>query len=329
MAVDLTELMPVLARLDRENRLAELDAVEFPETGVLRWLFGLNAEFHFPNDEQTDRRAAMIELAEGYYDRTDGRCNHIEANRGYRLRSRDDIRRILTEGAAAERYWDRQLNSGFYIAHLPSAEIRSGDPVHDKFSALLPGVLSQSGHLLYQTRLRMLHDSPQTVVGDFIETCSRLGIFYAVQGVSVIFGSISSRGVADAYPLLRRFPGLLFSDPVGLGLGIENRNDIIRDVNWLTAIDDAMLARIGGAGVVRAALSDAVVLHPFDGGMVFQAGPAPRIGDVNAAALIEPYREVNALLRPLRFEDWGMPYLRVPDGIDRMQATEDWIRRFD
>ncbi|MFD1881572.1 type VI immunity family protein [Paracoccus pacificus] len=327
MALDLSQLIPILAKLEAEDRLAELDTVEFPETGVTRWLFGLAADFYFARDEQVDRREVMIDLAEGYYDRTDGRCNFMSAGPTFTIKSRDDIRNKLTEGRAARRYWDRRQNGGFYIKHNYPEPMRNGDPVHDWFSCLIPGLVSTNGELQYLTRLKALRDHPDTVVADFVATCAALKIFYAVQGFSLL--TLGNRPQRDAYPIYRRFPGLLYNDLTGFSLEIEPATDVILDVNWLTAIDSAMFEKIGGMEAAQDILSDEVVLHPFDGGMVFQAGPTPRIGDINRGDIPKPYREVNELLRPLRFTDWQMPFLSTPQDVNAMEATEDWIRRFD
>ncbi len=330
MTVDMSDLIATLALIEAEDRLTALDMARFPQTGVLRWLFGLQAGFYFGNDRRDDRRAAMIDLAEHYYDRTDGRCNFMDLNdRAFRLSERQDIRERLTEGSTAEAYRDTRQDFGLVIEHMNKSVMQAMDPRHDQFSALLPGAISGAGLLTYSARLSTLRDDPDGQVRAFVEACERLQVFYAVAGFSIIPRTMSSRTQGDLYPVLRRFPGILHEDGVGFSLEIEARTDVIHDVNWLTAIDDAMLSRLGGLERVRGSLSGAVELHSYAGGIVFQAGPAPRIGDVEGCGIPESYQEVNDLLRSLRFTEWGMPYLWTPDGVDRMDATEEWVRRFD
>ncbi|WP_316960132.1 type VI immunity family protein [Agrobacterium tumefaciens] len=81
----------------------------------------------------------------------------------------------------------------------------------------------------------------------------------AVSGLSLFFYSYASGATAKAYPLFRRFPGLLYEDGARFGLAIRDRMDTIRDVNWLTAVNDELLSRVGGFDKTRAALGEEVI----------------------------------------------------------------------
>ena len=139
----------------------------------------------------------------------------------------------------------------------------------------------------------------------------------------------TSGAPAKAYPLYRRFPGLLYEDGVNFGLEITRRTDVIRDVNWLTAVNDELLERAGGIEKARALAGEEVVLHPYKGGVVLQAGERPHLGDINKGKIPEAYRAVDEFLREVRYEEWEYPYLNVPDDVDGMAFTEEWSRRFE
>lgn len=70
-------------------------------------------------------------------------------------------------------------------------------------------------------------------------------------------------------------------------------------------------------------------LHPYEGGVVFQAGERPVLGDLNKGRVPAAYRAVNDFLKPLRYEAWDYPYLQAPYGVDEMEYTQWWTHRFD
>ncbi|MFP3670350.1 DUF3396 domain-containing protein, partial [Priestia sp. SIMBA_032] len=92
-----------------------------------------------------------------------------------------------------------------------------------------------------------------------------------------------------------RFPGLLYEDGANFGLEVLRRIDMIRDVNWLTAINDELLFRVGGLDKARKVLGDEVVMHSYEGGVVFQAGKLPVLGDLDKGKVPAAYRAVNNL----------------------------------
>ncbi|KNY33692.1 hypothetical protein AKG12_12805 [Agrobacterium sp. SUL3] len=147
--------------------------------------------------------------------------------------------------------------------------------------------------------------------------------------MSLFFYSYAAGATEKAYPLFRRFPGLLYEDGSNFTLEILRRIDVIRDVNWLTAVNDELLERVGGLEKAREVLGDEIVLHPYEGGVVFQAGERPVLGDLNKGRVPAAYRAVNDFLKPLRYENWDYPYLRAPYGVDEMEYTQWWTRRFD
>ncbi|CVI58339.1 DUF3396 domain-containing protein [Agrobacterium leguminum] len=326
--MDINELIVTMALLEERGELDKLDEIGSPPGNAIQWLFGLTAGFYFAGGEAPRTRQAALYLASRYYDVTKGNTNLLTVGeRSRRLSSRDDIERHL----AQSNYADEKETAGFYIRHMPAQALRSTDPVYDYLTALLPGIgyRGGNGHLMYQTRLSELSLDPIGVVRFFVDVCRDLQVFYAVSGMSLFFYSYAAGATERAYPLFRRFPGLLYEDGIRFGLIISQRTDVIRDVNWLTAVNDALLARVGGLEKAREVLGDDIVLHPYEGGVVFQAGERPVLGDLNKGRVPAAYRAVNDFLKPLRYENWDYPYLRAPYGVDEMEYTQWWTHRFD
>ena len=326
--MNLNELVAAMANFEERGELEKLDEIGLPPGNAIQWLFGLTAGFYFADGETRRTRQAMLDLALRYYDLTEGNTNLLSFNeRVRRISSREDVAQNLSK----DEYFDEGETASFYIRHMPKQALRSTDPVHDYFTVLLPsaGYRGGNGRLMYQTRLSELSRDPTGVVRLFVDACRDLRVFYAVSGMSLFFYSYAAGATEKAYPLFRRFPGLLYEDGSNFTLEILRRIDVIRDVNWLTAVNDELLERVGGLEKARDVLGDEVVLHPYEGGVVFQAGERPVLGDLNKGRVPAAYRAVNDFLKPLRYENWDYPYLRAPYGVDEMEYTQWWTRRFD
>ncbi|MBD9370388.1 type VI immunity family protein [Xanthomonas sp. XNM01] len=326
--MEMHALLDTMAAHAANDALVRLDEIGLPADKSIRWLYGLAAGLYFADGDARRTREAMRGLALRYYDLAEGNTNVLAFDGGSK---RLGTKQVLVDYFDQPAYLDASNTAGFYLRHRPKGALRSGEPVHDYFTTLLPctGYRGGNGRLLYQTRLAELARDPAGVVRFFVDACRELRVFYAVSGLSLLFATYASSAPERAHPVLCRFPGLLYEDGTHFGMEIRHRTDAIRDVNWLTAIDDALLARVGGLDAARAALGDAVVLHPYDGGVVFQAGAMPVLGDLDNGGAPAAYRAVNAFLRPLRLAHWERPYLRVPHDVDEMAFTDWWTRRFD
>ncbi|MGX9979069.1 type VI immunity family protein [Methylobacterium fujisawaense] len=334
----MAEIMFYMADLNRKDRLIDLDDGAFPSQGFQNFIFGMASEFFFHSYGDLAVRETMIDLAEYYYLKSNPSPNDfVQGDYSAKLNGVSDIRKILatsridpTIGDLKDEFTDPQRNLSFYMKYIkPGTKVFF--PSHSWFSCLVEGkAYRYGGELAYHSRFSALGDDTEIFINTFIKFCSSLKIYYATSGFALLRSTYSSPITEESYPLYKRFPGLLYADGGRFGSEMKRRDDAIRDVNWLTAISDAMLRRIGGLEHARKQLSADVILHPYDGGVVFQAGEKPRIGDVNMGDIPSAYREVNRLLRPLRFEGWTWPfYLRVPDDIDAAEATRAWISRFD
>lgn len=326
--MNLHELIAAMASFEDRRELAKLDEIGLPPGNAVQWLFGLTAGLYFGDGETLRTRQAMLDLTMRYYDLAKGNTNLLSFNeRVRRILSREEVAQSLSQ----DEYFDERKTASFYIRHMPKQALRSTDPVRDYFTALLPGIgyRGGNGRLMYQTRLSELSSNSTGVVRLFVDSCRDLRVFYAVSGMSLFFYSYATGATEKAYPLFRRFPGLLYEDGSSFTLEILHRTDVIRDVNWLTAVNDDLLKRVGGLEKAREVLGSEVVLHPYEGGVVFQAGERPVLGDLNKGRVPSAYRAVNDFLKPLRYENWDYPYLRAPYDIDEMEYTRWWTRRFD
>jgi hypothetical protein len=121
----------------------------------------------------------------------------------------------------------------------------------------------------------------------------------------------------------RRYQGL---DVFGF-LSVENIVVTgIKAVNWLTIVNNANVAKLGGRRALKEKLGSQVVLHEVPGGLVIQAGASPQLGDVNRNETLPLYRRVGRLLAPVRERpDPDEIYPFVGDE----ETTIEWLSRFD
>ncbi len=177
-------------------------------------------------------------------------------------------------------------------------------------------------------------DNYRTYISLMQRWCSLLKVAHGTAGLSIILeeGVNKSRGTLLAFPFLKRFPGFDLPNSSRWSTQVrraEKRH--IRSINWLTAIDDGFVEELGGMEHVRHALGEHCPIHPYNGGIIIQAGQRPEIGDVNSGIIPEHYRTVAKLLKPLRCEEFlpNLPYLPAPKPLDSLEETLKWIRRFD
>jgi len=99
----------------------------------------------------------------------------------------------------------------------------------------------------------------------------------------------------------------------------------------LTALDDGFVKELGGLDKIKVELGPACPIHFYEGGIVIQAGPRPQLGDSNRGIVLEEYRRVARLVKPLRFEAINpkFPLLSVNSPLDAQEESVKWLRRFD
>lgn len=160
--------------------------------------------------------------------------------------------------------------------------------------------------------------------------CRKLQPYHGYAGI----GAIQSMDMAErkrtshqAYALAARFPGLEIDNPTVISLFLDDR---VKGVNWLTALNDQCLERLGGRDSVLKQLDENFRIYPYDSGLLIQAGQVPQLGDANRRSIPRHYRKLSNIIKPLRMV---MPdthsFIRPLDGRNATDVTNEWLARFD
>lgn len=120
-----------------------------------------------------------------------------------------------------------------------------------------------------------------------------------------------------------RFHGL---DVIGASRTSIDATDGIKCVNWLTLLDESLLAKLGGKAALRGKLSPAIVFHDIPNGVVLQAGEKPVLGDIHSPDELAVYREVAVALKPIFAMGPRRRGFRAMEGFH--QYTNEWRGRF-
>jgi hypothetical protein len=161
-----------------------------------------------------------------------------------------------------------------------------------------------------------------------LKWASRLAPRHGFGGLSFLLPtsrSACARVEGQLYQLALRFPGIELDYPA---TQLQDVSDRAKGVNWLTVLDDELLARLGGREAVAARLPEGGRLLAYDRGAVIQLGPAPQIGDVVQHNVPGSYAELSRLLKPVRVEPergWGCA---ARSGLDR-DGTRALLARFE
>jgi hypothetical protein len=128
------------------------------------------------------------------------------------------------------------------------------------------------------------------------------------------------------YAGVHRFPGIDATPPCSGDGGL----DALPTLNWLTAVSNPFLDRIGGAAVVKKALeSGPFHFYDYPGGVLYQAGSAPLAGDREQGYIPLPYRQLYHVLKPVMMTSVENPF--VLDGVseDEEAMYAAYARRFE
>lgn len=125
-------------------------------------------------------------------------------------------------------------------------------------------------------------------------------------------------------PWLMRYPGLGSGDIMPAILA--SRAGLLT-INWITFIGPAMVATLGGPDALRQGLGGGASVRQLESGAIaIRACEQPALGDVNRGDPIEAYKQVGALLAPVRVAD------AVLEELTLMFITGDqklkWLKRF-
>jgi hypothetical protein len=168
------------------------------------------------------------------------------------------------------------------------------------------------------------------VIELFVRWCSIVRPAHGTVSPGIVLTQGSGgNALAQAYPLVARFPGLDCGDPTRW-LSRSRALRKIRTIGWLTAIDDGFVEELGGLDRIARQLGPDVAIRPFAGGIVMQAGPTPSLGDRNGQIIPTPYQTVAGMLEPLIFKDFARGLFHpLPPSYNSEDETQKWLQRFE
>ena len=123
--------------------------------------------------------------------------------------------------------------------------------------------------------------------------------------------------------MARRFEGLEVDQPHRHTLHVS---DGIKSVNWMTIVGSMFIEKIGGAEKLTKALGRDMVIE-LENSVIIVASDKPQMGDTNRQILVDDYRKVAKVLKPIMITNLGSFYSGSPLGFTR-EKTIEWLNRF-
>jgi hypothetical protein len=315
--------------MDAETDFSDIDKIRVSvrDGGKTVMTFGLGLSLVLRQGEAPAKRAALLDVMEAYTAWAGGRVTHY-------LRPTAKRASRLGPGGVREAY---------------GPVLATADPARDDFVPVLMDkeLVSNIGFFALMTRGAAAVRYPNSLVfgrfpaatartdadaliGMVLDWCNRLRPMQGTLGLAPLFEAGMDRTYPSVlWPYLSRFVGLDYTWTYTMALGHAQR---IKGVNWLTILEDALVAELGGPDHLAEALGSAATILPWDGGILIRAGAAPQLGDRDAGLWPEAYVAVNRALRPIRYEDHParrFALIDVPAPLDPLDETLNWVRRFD
>ena len=313
---------------------AEKPLVYFPDGDPAARL-GLTMSFYFGAPGTLERRRALVRCIKQYLHQAQGmlRIYAVKYDRRYRkLAAGENPDPVLL---------DAMIDPAMTLEFEASGAEREGISHYWSISALAENVerATYLGNLILAYPLSIMQVSGwslQAFTQQFVSFCDALQVEHAYSGLGLVL-PFDVDGTSEAHKLIGTLainrPGLDVDDPAGISIHCEEG---IKSVNFLTAVSDRLLARIGGAEAVAAQAGPGITMYRYSTGAVFQAGPEPDIGyDPQTRRGVPPkhYVALGRVLKPIR-----APYPDVliydPTIADQMNDSHDtftqrWLARFD
>ena len=296
---------------------------------------GLTISFYFGAPGSPPRRRALVHCIEQYLQQAQGmlRVYRVCGDRRYRKlnpKDKPDINLVITKS---------EENSPFWFE--ASGAERDGISHNWSIGALARNIerATYLGYLILTYPLSISQTngwSIQTFTQQFVSFCDALQVEHAYSGLGLIL-PFDSTGMDAAHKYIGTIainrPGLDVDDPTGIIIHCEEG---IKSVNFLTAVSDRLLARVGGAESVASQAGPGITMYRYSNGAVFQAGPEPNIGyDPQTRRGVPPehYVALGRVLKPIRapYPDVLMydPAISDPMSNGHDAFTQRWLARFD
>lgn len=162
--------------------------------------------------------------------------------------------------------------------------------------------------------------------------CKTLSPYHGYAGLGIIQTQdpmMNRSSMKDIFGFAMRFPGLNVENPLSL---VGRLTDSIKGVNWLTILSNEFLNKLGGEKAVKQQLNEDFIFYDYDGGTMIQAGPYPQIGDNNRGIIPEHYKQLGAIVKPIKYKCDDV-YLKSPspdsDFDYNLKKSKEWFDRFD
>ena len=195
------------------------------------------------------------------------------------------------------------------------------------------------GYMLAYLPFTVLENAPpRSFTKFFLHLCNALSVEHGYGGMGWVLpfdlaGHNGALRLPEFCQQTLRFCALDVDDPSGT---MNHCEDGIKSINWLTAVSNRLLERVGGADAVARMAGHEIIVHPYSNGSMFQAGANPQIGDSDQGLIPPAYLALGKALKPLRaaYKDTLLyapaNYGPVPAGESPNKVfTQRWLARFD
>jgi hypothetical protein len=323
------------ASLDRHG-------VIYSEYGYAAGLFVLGAELYVAPRDMTQLRLDMLDVQEDYWRRFNAHLDKML----YETKKEEDGLLFSLKKGENPFSWVRQV-----IGHPRPGKgycnVIYNTPGHPDFSikskfsisvwqSLLFAKAGDDNELSYHSASIPVSDGNGGLHFDIWRDCvltwaKRLRPAHGLAGLTVVMSDTSTDG-PYIHPTLKKYIGLDVQVDLDFAMEAKSVHNRIKCVNWLTVLGDAILEELGGLAVVKSALEPECTLYPYPGGVMIQAGEAPRLGDVDmpgSSELLIPYRKVAAITKPVRFMGYEDSLFRVDKSLNDAEEAKKWVSRFD
>lgn len=159
--------------------------------------------------------------------------------------------------------------------------------------------------------------------------CERLKPVHGSAGFCFAYTPAMETQERWTWSLMQRFPCIDHSNIALFTLRAGSNHKAIKGINWLTVLGDELVTRLGGVNEIQSQLGKECRIHDYNGGVIIIAGPVPQLGDTYSGFIPERYKSVAKVTRPILYENYLRPLLKLPKPIDSLEATLKWIKRFD
>jgi hypothetical protein len=327
--------------------MADFDTVSWPWPeegkpwdGLPMARLGLRAALFFDDGYGPRLRAALMTIIEQYVAFSGGRIRAYQRSGDRRRMAADASSPVDLEPLRSK---VDKMGSPFSIEMSAEA-----DPAVASHWSMVT-VANNAGYLLLHLPLSVFEGAPPHSFRNlFQKWCSELNVLHAYAGLGLVL-PVGGRALGGALrrsgPILTRFVGLDADDPGSTAMWCRTG---IRTVNWLTAINADLLAKVGGEATVLRVAGEQVQAMPYTGGSIFVAGASAQLGDMQADNFPAAFRLLGRAVASLR-ADIPNAWLDAPSGyaappgftsksgwgdaepeeLPSLHYTKAWMARFD